>query len=72
MQSGPWIADRVRNDSHFKQVLLQFPSPLADVEVVRITRCKRFTEGVHAAAWVQAQQQKAVGVQVHQDAHVFD
>jgi len=29
MQSGPWIADQVRNDSHFTPVLSGFPSPLA-------------------------------------------
>ena len=29
MQSGPWIADQVRNDSHFKPALSEFLSPLA-------------------------------------------
>ncbi len=29
MQSGPWIADQVRNDSYFKPALSEFLSPLA-------------------------------------------
>ena len=41
MQSGQWIADQVRNDSHFKPVLLQFPSSLARYRRLIVNRLRR-------------------------------
>lgn len=44
----------------------------ADIKIVRISGLNGFAQGVHAAARVQPQQQKTVGAQVKQSAHVFN